>query len=169
MKLLKWLNKIFDYSSNGLAFLGGVLFIFIMIITVVEVVMRYIFNSSLSWSLEIVQFSLLWIAFLATAWVLKRNGHVKMDIIINLLNPRIQPIFNAITYTIGAMTCFLLTGYGVVLTLDYFHKGSFFQGSLESPKFIVLAVIPIGFFLLAIEFLKKAYVFIRNHKTLSKQ
>lgn len=54
-------------------------------ILVVQVVLRYAFNSSLVWSDEIIRFGLVWNVMLGAALVSLRDGHIRVDIFENLL------------------------------------------------------------------------------------
>jgi C4-dicarboxylate transporter, DctQ subunit len=165
MKLLNWCIKILDYVSNSLTFFGGLLLVFIMLLIVAEVFIRYVLNGAIIWSLEVVQFSLLWMAFLAAAWVLKRDAHVRIDTVLNLLKPKFQSLLNMVTYSLGVAACLLLTYYSLVVTIDYFQKGTFFQGAMEVPKFAILAITPVGFFLLSVEFMKKVHGFLSKYRS----
>ena len=129
-----------------------------------EVVARYVLNRPTPWMLEIVEYALLYIAFLGAAWLLKEDGHIKLDIVLERLNPRVQAWFNIITSIIGAIICLFITWYGVKVTWDLYHSGQYFAAFLKPPKYIIIMIVPAGCFLLFVQFLRRTYGYWRSWK-----
>jgi len=142
--------------------LAGILLIFITLIIGVSIASRYFLNRPMGWVTEISEYSLLYITFLVAAWVLKKEGHVKMDIVLTRLKPRTQSVTNVITSAISAVVCFILTWYGVRVTWELFQTGYPTPTILELPKFIIIAAIFIGSFLLFIQFLRRTCSYLGN-------
>ena len=63
-------NRIVDLG----AILAGVLLIFLMLSVTLEVGLRYFLGRPTSWVVEICGYTLLYIPFLAAAWVLRTDG-----------------------------------------------------------------------------------------------
>ena len=150
------IGAIFDRTINLLAFLGGVIIIFTMIAVCSEVVRRYFLNRPIIWVSEITEISLLFIAFLGTAWVLKKEGHVKVDILLIHLSSRIQALFGIISSIIGVFICLLLVWYGAQVSWHNIQEGLYEPTILELPKGPLLTIIPVGSFFLLIQFLRRA-------------
>lgn len=112
---------IFDRVLKAGASLAGFLLIFIMLSICFELVCRRM-GHPLMWVMEVTEYSLLYITFLGTAWVLEREGHVKMDIVVNALKTKIQALFGIITSVIGSAMSFYLVLYGIKATWDYFRE-----------------------------------------------
>lgn len=157
MKLLVKVGIIFDRINDLLLILAGVLVIFMMISIGVDVALSHFLRRPIFWVLEISEYSLLYIPFLAAAWVLKREGHVKNDLLLSRVDPRTQFLLNVITSFIAAVVCLILAWYGVKATWYLFQLGYAMPTPLRVPKFIIVAVVPVGFFLVFIQFLRRAY------------
>jgi len=140
-----------------MAFLSGVLVILAMIVVTAEVVMRYFLNSPLIWVSETTEISLLFIAFLGTAWLLKKEGHVKVDILISRVNPRAQALMGIISSIVGVFICSLLVWYGTSVSLQFIRQKLYEPTILELPKGPLLTIIPIGSLFLLIQFLRRMY------------
>ncbi|MBA7707404.1 hypothetical protein ES703_116276 [subsurface metagenome] len=162
MKLVRKLTINFDRTINAMTFLAGILLIFMMLSVSVAVASRYFLGCPIGWVLESSQYILLYITFLVAAWVLRGEGHVKMDIILNRLNPRAQSLINTITSAISVIVCFILTWFGVKVTWHFYQVGYFTTTLLELPKFIFIAVIAAGSFLLFIQFVRRTYGYLRS-------
>ena len=109
MRLLTKLTVIFDRTLDAMAILAGILLAFAVLSVSVAVATRYFLGYPIGWVIEISAYILLYITFLVAAWVLREEGHVTIDIVIEWLMPRTQSLINIITSTISAMVCFILT------------------------------------------------------------
>ena len=162
MRLLNKLSGIFDRTNDILTFLAVLFLAFITLLVTTEVVMRYFLGHSIIWVMEVSEYSLLWMTFLSTAWVLRREAHVKMDMVLNRLKPGTQSLLNILTSIIGAIVCFVIAWYSAGVTWDQFLRGVARVGMVDIPKAPVMAIIPIGSFLLFIQFLRRSYGYLRS-------
>ncbi len=165
MKLLAKVGTIFDRTVNYLAFVAAVLIIFTMLAVDAEVVMRYFLHRPMIWVMEITEIVLLFITFLGTAWLLRREGHVKVDIVLGRVNPRAQASLNILSSIIGIIVCIVLVWYGTLVSYDYIQGGLFEPTLLEIPKGPLLAIIPVGSFLLLIQFMRRTYGYLQHWRT----
>ena len=145
-----WIDKIF----NNMMWLSSVLFAFAMLAVCVEVLMRYFFNRPIAWILEICEYILLYMTFLVAAWVLREKSHIRVDIMMNRLNNRLQAFINMITSIISAIVCFIIVYFSALLTWDYFIRHVPSMEYLKLPAFLVIMIIPFGSFLFAIQFIR---------------
>lgn len=157
MKLLAKVSTIFDRFLDLTVILAAILLFFVTFSVGAEVILRYFLGRPTIWVTEIAEYLLLYITFFVVAWVLRREGHVKMDLVLNLLNPRTQSMVNVITSLIGSIVCFILTWYGAKTTWYFFQGGYPTPTPLRVPKFIIVAIIFVGCFLLFIQFLRRTY------------
>ncbi|MFC2013938.1 TRAP transporter small permease subunit [Chloroflexota bacterium] len=167
MRLFAKVSSIFDGTLNVFAYMAGCLILFIMLAIGFDVVLRYFLNRPIIWVGEISEYTLLYITFLATAWLLRREGHVRMDIVLRRLTPKTQSLVNLITSLVGAIICMAIVLYGTQTTWSHFQRGLFIPTHLEPPKFILLLIIPLGSFLLFIEFIRRAYSHLESWRTSS--
>lgn len=155
MWVLRKIARIFEHTNNVLAFIAGAIIIFIMAAVTYEVIMRYFLNRPTLWVVEVSGYSLLFITFLGAAWVLGKGGHVKIDLLINRLKPRSQVRLSIITSIMAAIICLIIAWYSGRVTWVSFQTNYLSPTELRFPLFIVLFIIPVGTFLLFIQFLVK--------------
>lgn len=89
-----------------LRILAGVMFLTIVVLTLVQVFARYILNSPLLWSEELVRLLLVWVVFLGSAVVCWDGRHLNVDTFFSRFPSKIRFIircFNAII-----VLCFLV-------------------------------------------------------------
>ncbi|MBW2609965.1 MAG: TRAP transporter small permease [Deltaproteobacteria bacterium] len=156
-KLLTKSGVVFDYINSGLVWLLAALAAFCWFSICYEVLLRYFLNRPTIWALSIVEKILAIITFLGAAWLLKKGGHVKIDVLELFLPKRWQMVLEGITSVLSALVCFVLTWYGAQVVIEQFQTGSHDPTVLALPQGPFYMVIPIGFFLLFIQYLRNAY------------
>src|ERR1700752_2847211 len=83
-----------------LALIGGWGIVALMVYTVADVVLRYIFNRPFSGSIEVTEFAMSAIVFLGIAWCGWVGGHVAVDILERPLeDPRLRFVPVILTLT----------------------------------------------------------------------
>ena len=159
MGSLMWMRIgiLYDRLILGLAWLAGLMMMFALIIVCIDVFMRYLFNMPMEWVLETCEYLLLYITFLPAAWILREEGHVKVDIVLNRLSPARQAVVTGITSIMGGLTMGGVMIFGAKVTVDYYRRGVPSLGNMRLPEYIILGIIPIGSFFFAIEFFRRAY------------
>jgi TRAP-type C4-dicarboxylate transport system permease small subunit len=168
MKGLRRILVIFDQTNDLLGIWAGAITIFIMLWVCASVVLRVI-RIGLVYMSEIPEYCLLFITFLGTTWLLKREGHVKTDMLLARLNPRTQAALNTITSVLVAITCLVLALFSARVTWQYFQVGYYLPSGLKPPKAPIMAIIPVGFFLLFIQFLRRAYRYLGEWGNIARQ
>lgn len=151
---MKWLNWL-DYPLNIMKYLAGALILFGMCSVCYEVVMRYVFERPTSWVLETNEYVLFIICFLSLAWVLKVEGHVRMDAVLGMLSPRKQHILNIFACVVGIFYCGVLFYWGIDWAWDSFQRGSHFSNFTQWPVASMAVMIPFGSFFLILELVRK--------------
>ena len=148
-------NKVLDFIIDGFSHIAEVMMVFIMVIVTAEIVGRYFFGYSIIWTIEVTEYCMLWITFLATAWVLKLEGHVIVDLIPNMLKPRAKATLFLVLSIIGTLICVVYAWFGATVTLDLFQKGRVLSTVLRPPAYILFSIIPIGNILLVFQFIRR--------------
>lgn len=149
---------------NGLAWLAGWLMMLALLMVCVDVVMRYFFNSPIGGVLQFSEYVLLYIPFLAAAYVLKDDSHIKIDIVLNRLSPKVQAALNLVTSMLGVLVLLALTYYGTYITFDYYRRGVPTLKYYKIPEFLVLMVIPLGCLLFALQFIRRAHSYYKAYR-----
>ena len=155
------IGTIFDRFLDGLAVLAGILLVSASFGVGVMIFSRYFLNRPMGWMIEIAEYILLHLTFLLAAWVLKREAHVKMDVVIEFLSPRIRLFCNVFGSILGAMVCIVLIWFGTKVTWHLYQSGTLTTTYLEVPKYPLTIVIPFDSLLFMIQFIRRAYGFIK--------
>jgi TRAP-type C4-dicarboxylate transport system permease small subunit len=122
-----------------------------------EVVMRYFFEAPTRWVIEFSEYALLWIAFLAGAWILRAEGHVRVEMLTEQLSPRALRLVHFVTSWAGAVICVVFCWVSTTYVLGIRASGEMLFKSVPVEKWAVMSVIPPGLALLAIQFARRAF------------
>jgi TRAP-type C4-dicarboxylate transport system permease small subunit len=147
----------FDKAINGMAVLAGGVLVFISAAVCYSVVMRYFFRSPSIWVVQTTEYGLLWMVFLATAWLLKEKGHVGVDIVYSLLGDRLKVRFDLVMYTLGGIACSVIFFFSLAYTLECITRGVNDVRAVTVPKWLVFVIIPVGTLFLCVQFFRTVW------------
>jgi C4-dicarboxylate transporter DctQ subunit len=157
IKLFERVGTLCDRIIDLFAALASLLVTGTVLLLCYEVCMRYLFHAPPAWAWEVSECMLCPIAFLGAAWLLRKNGHVSVDIICTRLDPRIRILLSMLTSAAGMIICLILTWSGIGITIDHFQSHITVPGYLDIPKAAVLVFIPVGCFMVSLQFLRHTY------------
>jgi TRAP-type C4-dicarboxylate transport system permease small subunit len=162
MKAQRALLRTWDRLNDVIMILAGILLWGQMAIVNIEIVSRY-FGRPTTWVAEISSILILWIPFMIGGWVLRREAHVKMDLLIERLGPRFQALINFITSLIGVIVMLIVTVAGFLTTLYWI--GNKTPTMLMLPRSPIIGIIFVGSLLFTIQFLIRALENLKQWKT----
>ena len=157
MKALKYAEAIFDFVIRAFIFLSGVLLTLIMLAVCTDVVMRYVFNRPIFWVAELSEYALLYITFLGTAWLLPRNKHISIHIIMARLTEKGKRVLRICHDILGMLLCLAFCYYCGISTWEHYSRNIIDVQAVDVPKAFVIMVIPAGFFLLCLQFVRRLF------------
>jgi TRAP-type C4-dicarboxylate transport system permease small subunit len=114
---------------------------------------------------EVTEYAMLYITFLGASWLLREEGHVRVDILILLLKPESQALLSSLTSILGVIVCSVLVFYGAWSTWLHYQKELYTFTAMELLKWPFLIIIPFGSLLLLIQFVRSAYVYWEKFKS----
>ena len=81
-------------------------------LTFYQVVMRYGFNKSSSWSEEAIRFIFIWCSFLGVAMGVREKSHIGISILVELFNQKVQRCVEVVGYLAIMIFASYLIYYG---------------------------------------------------------
>jgi C4-dicarboxylate transporter, DctQ subunit len=147
---LQKINHFLNYLEE---YVGVASLIFTSLLVFVQVVLRYVFNYSLSWSEEIARYLIVWFVFIGSSIAVREKAHATMDALVTYLPIKGKKIFSIIANLISIVFCVFLiwSGSGIVTSVIEFGSVT---PSTGLPMFIPYLAIPVGASLMAIRFLQ---------------
>ena len=117
--------------------------------------MRYGFNDPTKWSNEICGYMVVAVIFLGLSYTLLVDGHVRVDIFLLRLSQRGQTVLTIIVYMLSLVYAVVITWQGWIYAWD--SRDALSMTYMRLPLFPPMVLIPIGAFLLSLQFVSKIY------------
>lgn len=137
--------------------------IVIFSLTVILVVLRYVFNSSILGGSEVVTFLFIYTTAMGSALAIPKNRHIRISFFIDQLPGKLQVAVDVCVYLMVAF----INGVMMVYSLGWISLvGTDLSQSLGIPLGLVKASVPIGCSLAILLSLYAAYLVIKTGETL---
>lgn len=142
-KVLKWLDEYLEMSICIILMSAMTLLVF------VQVIMRYVFQNSLSWSEELARYLFIWLIYIGISYGCKIMKHIKIDAGLKLFPKKMRPLIVVLgdLLVLGFAIYIVITGYELILMQVRLHKVS---PALQLPLQYVNAAPVAGFALAAV-------------------
>lgn len=148
------MNKVDQLIQKFLLWAIGTLIFAMMVVTFSQVVARYAFANSLSWSEEAGRYIFVWITFLGMAAAFQARAHIALDFLVNLLPvkpSRLLTVFNALL--VAVVGAALVIGGSSLIKFGLNQRSA----ALGIPMYVVYSVIPFSGFTLLYFALREAW------------
>ena len=159
--MIQALSDRFGRWLAGLALLGCLLLLAMMLIIVADVALRNLAIAGLplglSWSNEVSELMLYLITMCVAPWLLRQGQHIRVDIFLQAIPPRMAWALEWVGDVLGWLCCLVLAWYGAQATWASYTAGSLSIKTLVTPEWWYLAPLPVVFVLLSIEMMFRMY------------
>lgn len=102
VKIIRVVSRLLGYVATGFMAL-------LMLLTVTDVFLRYFFNSPIMGATEISRLMMVIIVFPALGWAAIDRAHVRVDLVVSRIPPRVQAIVSSITFLFALVTYSIIT------------------------------------------------------------
>lgn len=132
--------------------LGQAAMAFMVVSIFYDVMMRYIFAAPTNWAMEVNTFLLLFVCTIPTADVLGSGVHIRVGFLTERLSERTLLRLGVLRGVVGILFCFAMIWKGALMAMQAWQHNDRMSTSLGTPMFIPYLFIPLGFFLLALQY-----------------
>ena len=147
MKVIRWLDDNLEECLMVLLLFG------IALVMILQVVSRYVFNYSMSWSDELVRYFLVWSCFLSVSFCVKKRISIKIDSLLHALPEKVKPWLRAVRHFIILIFCILMIPFAVTFIRQAVASGAT-SAAMQIPMYYIQSAPLAGFILLAIRCLQ---------------
>lgn len=154
---LNQLFNLFERLSRLGAVLAEICLVLLLILVFNEVIARYVLNKPTLYSVELSEYLLLFVAFMAAGWVMQNERHVRMHSVINLMPVKVRHVLDICTSCIVLIFCLILVWEGAEASVMAFAGGYHSSSLLNVPLWIPYAIIPIGALILSLQIVVRIF------------
>lgn len=126
------------------------------VLTFVQVVLRYGFNSGFIWALEADFYLFAWLVLIGTSYCVRVRAHIGVDAAVKLLSPRAQRIVGLLVVALALLYAALML-YGAIVYIDRLMIIDIEAEDIPVKRWILSLCLPLGFALLAVRLLQMGW------------
>jgi len=122
-----------------------------------NVVLRYLFDSGITWVLEAVQYIFAWVVLIGAAHGFKTGIHLGIDILVEKFSPAMQRRISLLAAGLSILFVSMIWGYSIQYTIKVYSWGDLTL-DLQIPQWIPYLAIPVGLFLMLYHLLRVTWL-----------
>lgn len=158
MKVINWLDKHLE------EYILIVLSICTVFIVFIQVVMRYVFGESLTWSEEVARYVFIWMIYVGISYGVQKEKHLGVDAFPMLFEKKGRIIIDMIASFSFFIFAVVMTYFGLDIVLKVTRESA----ALELPLEWVYAAPVVGMILTSIRLIQKLVQLVKELKALNQ-
>ncbi len=156
------LGAVWDRFLDVSMLVSAVAVVLASLLTLSDIASRQFFASAQGWAIEIAEYCLLYLAFFGAAWLLREDGHVKVEVVVEVLGPRSQAFLGMATSAVGVLVTGVLAYFATTTIMEYMAGTKMYESPLKPPLYPLLIPIPVGAASLCIQFMRRTCGYYRR-------
>ena len=158
MRILDWIEEILCIICT----------VVMTVLVFANVLSRYVFHNSLSFSEEITTYLFILLSLMGTAIAAKRRAHLGLSILTDALSPMVRKILHVLGFAIGTLFSAALFYYGILMVINQYNLGME-TSAMQWPEWIYATFVPFGAFFITIRFAQAVVQELRAEPQASKE
>jgi TRAP-type C4-dicarboxylate transport system permease small subunit len=142
-------------------YLISIFLLVIVIVTILQVIFRFIFDSPLVWSDELARFTLIWMTFIGAAIVSFDDKHLAVELIQEKLTPKLKLITTLMMRAL-IIAFLIITAVSSIELIQVSHYLN--SGALEIPFSYWRIAAPVGCILMVIFIIIKSVYDLQDYR-----
>jgi len=126
-----------------------------------QVIMRYIFRNSLSWSEEVVRYLYVWQTWVGVSYAARNGSHLRITMLKDRLPEKAQKVLEVfvVIVWVGFAVFVMIQGLSAVHAIASFGQKS---SALRIPMQICYMSIPVGMVLMSVRLIERTIKYLRK-------
>jgi C4-dicarboxylate transporter DctQ subunit len=129
---------------------------FMTLVTFVQVVLRYAFDTGFVWSLEATTYSFAWLVLIGMSYGVRTQSHIVVDLVTSRLAPRAARAIAVLALLAGLAYCALMVFGSAAFVERSFALGNYAR-DIPLPRWFLTGIMPFAFALLGVRLLQAAW------------
>ena len=148
---MKQIVKVFDELEKIVLFSG---FAFVIFIVFLQVILRYVFNSSLNWVEELTRYLFVWLTWIGAAHAVRNDKHIRVTVLLDKFGPTAKNWLEIIITLLCLVTFVIMTKTGFEL-ISQMKEAVRYSSSLHFAMYYFYYAVPIGGLLMSLRYIQK--------------
>jgi len=144
-----------DGAVNLLALAAGAMLCLLVVLICVDVSARTLRLFATPWTLDIAEYLLYGITFFGAPWVLREEGHIAIEIVVERFSARWRGRMRRFTDGLGALVCAVLCYYALRMLWRSYSAKNLVHETFVFPEWYLYVIAPPIFLILLLLFLRR--------------
>jgi C4-dicarboxylate transporter DctQ subunit len=134
------------------------------LVTLVQVILRYVFNTTMLWGIEGSTYLFGWLVLIGVSYGVKVGSHIGVDALVNRLPVRGRRVAGVI----AGLLCITYAGLMLVGSWNYFltvYEIGVTGDDIPIQRWIMIIILPVGFLLLLYRLVQMTVRIVRGEET----
>lgn len=145
----------FDRMVDTLALIAGVLLCILTLLVCFDVLSRTLRLFAMPWTLDVTEYMLYAITFLAAPWVLREQGHIAIEIVVERLPRGLRRLVQRVADAIGALVCGVLFVFSCRVLWRSWTQNNLVHETFVFPEWYLFVLAPPVFLILTWQFIAR--------------
>jgi len=145
----KTIDRVEEYA-------GSAILAFILIVLSYQVILRFIFHSTNSWSEELSRYMFVWFVYVTASFAIYNNAHIKIDAFVKIYPLIIRPYIKVLGNLIFIVYAIAITYYSADYVMDIMKSNQISLG-LGIKMAYMYAAIPVGHCVMSLRLIQLSY------------
>lgn len=150
---MRKMKKVFDKFEEVI---GVALLAYMLIILSYQVLLRFVFNNSNSWSEETARYLFVWFVYITASLAVLKNAHIRIDAFLGMYPSSLVRGVVVFGYLLFFAYCLAIVHYSWDFTMQIKMAGQVSMG-LGTPMYLVYLSLPVCHVLMALRILQRLY------------
>ena len=154
LAILRGMASILDLLTRASSILSAMALAVILLLTLNEVSMRYFFNSPTTWANDVNQWFFALTVLLVIPEITRTQGNIAITVLLDRLPHTRRDLASRAIFLLSFSICIAAVYISGIETLRQYQSGITTMWVSPIPKWWISTVIPFGFLLTALQFLR---------------
>lgn len=137
-------DRVLAALTHGLMAVGVVCVITMMGLTTIDVTARYVFNSPTLWADEMSSYLLIAIVFMGLAPNVRHDGHIRIDVLTNLVSGSTRVALEVFAYAAGVIFSILMLLGVWTRFSNFWSRDTLSDSPLMTPLWMPMVPVVVG-------------------------
>jgi TRAP-type C4-dicarboxylate transport system permease small subunit len=153
--MLRSIGRSYELLLRGMMGLAAIYLGLMMVSIIYFTTFRTLGLTYTGYSFIFIEYGFIYCLMLGAPWIARQKGHIYIEVVTAAVPERVRNVISRVVAAICVIVFAALAWYSGILAISDYAVGELdVRGSKDIPRWIVTGAMPVGFGLLAVEFVR---------------
>lgn len=162
------MKNLSHFFKNFEEYICGIMMAVMVVVVFIQVVYRFVIQSSLPWSEEVARYLLVWITFLGASSGVKHGSHVGVEAVLLMLPQKARKYVNLLSAGLSIFFSIVVVVFSMGIISKQIEMAQV-SPAMQIPMWWAYAAIPVGATLMAVRYVQSAIAIMKNKAVVGEE